>query len=54
MFSVQMVFCHKRGRVTASVSVQLTSHWSPENKTKKGYRNNSVKAVLRHDWVATG
>lgn len=54
MFSVQMVFCHKRGRVTASVSVQLTSHWSPENKTKKVYRNNYVKAVLRHDWVATG
>lgn len=32
MFSVQMVFCHKRGRVIPSVSVQLTSHRSPEGR----------------------
>ena len=35
LFSVQMVFCHKRGRVMPSVSVQPSvslDHWSPEGR----------------------
>lgn len=36
MFSVQMVFCHKRGLVRPSLSIQLLvppDHWSPEEDT---------------------
>lgn len=38
MFSVQMVFCHKRGLVRPISNVQLAvspDHWSPERGTKR-------------------
>lgn len=50
MFSVQMVFCHKRGRVRPSASVQLSvslESWGMTHKTWSHFLNTSETLLTK-------